>query len=270
MARFAGIVIVAAVSCFAVAKAADPPSTAVAEEEQTARVLIVTGQDYPGHKWRLTTPVLADLLRKDRRLEVRVVEDPHFLDSAALQSYDVVVLHFMNWKQPAPGQSDRVNLCQFVAGGKGLVLVHFACGAFQDWPEFRKLAGRVWDPKKRGHDPHGTFRVNMTDIDHPVTRSMKSFETTDELYTCLVGDRKVDILATARSSVDAKDYPMAFAFSYGQGRVFHSPLGHDVKAISNPMVAELFQRGCAWAAGLKLEPAATTTKLAKDTQSHAE
>jgi type 1 glutamine amidotransferase len=267
MAYLVRIIIVSAVSWFAVAAAA-APSTAVAEEEQTVRVLIVTGQDYPGHKWRLTTPVLAEQLKKDRRLELRVVEDPHFLDSSALGRYDVVVLHFMNWKQPAPGAGARANLRQFVAGGKGLVLVHFACGAFQDWPEFGELAGRVWDPKKRGHDPHGTFRVNMTEIDHPVTRGMESFETTDELYTCLVGDRKVDLLATARSSVDAKDYPMAFAFSYGQGRVFHSPLGHDVKAISNPMVAELLRRGCAWTAGLKLEPAATVSKSAKDTKKY--
>jgi type 1 glutamine amidotransferase len=269
MACFAKIIIVSAVSWFALAAAGDPASTAAAEEKQTARVLIVTGQDYPGHKWRLTTPVLADLLKKDRRLDVRVVEDPHFLDSPALQRYDAVVLHFMNWEQPAPGPIARANLRQFVAGGKGLVLVHFACGAFQDWPEFHKLAGRVWDPKKRGHDPHGTFRVNISDFDHPVTRGMRSFETTDELYTCLASDKKVDILATARSSVDAKDYPMAFAFSYGQGRVFHSPLGHDVKAISNPMVAELFRRGCAWAAGLNLEPAATTARPTKDTHSHA-
>ena len=35
--------------------------------------------------------------------------------------------------------------------GKGLVLVHFACGAFQEWPEFVELAGRVFH-SVLGHD----------------------------------------------------------------------------------------------------------------------
>ena len=85
---------------------------------------------------------------------------------------------------------------------------------------------------------------------HPITKDLKPFETTDELYTCLAGDRPVDVLATAKSKVDGKDYPMAFAFAYGAGRVFHSPLGHDAAALANPPVAELFRRGCAWAAGV--------------------
>jgi type 1 glutamine amidotransferase len=227
-----------------------PAATAAAEGKQTANVLLVTGIDHPAHNWRQTAPVLAQVLRKDTRLKVCLVEDPHFLDSSALQRYDVVVLHFMDWEEPAPGPEARDNLQKFVQGGKGLFVVHFGCGAFQDWPEFRNLAGRIWDPKARAHDPYGSFQVNITNVLHPITQGLKSFEIEDELYTCLTGDRPVDMLATARSKVDGKIYPMAFAFDYGKGRVFHSVLGHDVKAISNTGAAELFRRGCAWAAGL--------------------
>lgn len=252
----AGIAVVLVISCIILflcvwqdtASAANPVATAAAGSKQTADVLIVTGIDHPAHNWRQTAPVLAEILRKDKRLKVRIVEDPHFLDSSALQRYDVVVLHFMDWEQPAPGPKARANLQKSVKDGKGLFVVHFACGAFQDWPEFRNLAGRVWDPKARAHDPRGPFRVNITEMPHPITQGMKSFEIEDELYTCLTGDRPVDMLATARSKVDGKNYPMAFAFNYGKGRVFHSALGHDVKAIRNPGAAELFRRGCAWAA----------------------
>jgi type 1 glutamine amidotransferase len=233
---------------------AGPAATQTTGDKQTANVLIVTGIDHPAHNWRQTAPVLAEILRKDKRLEVRIVEDPHFLDSSALERYDVVVLHFMDWEQTAPGPKARANLQKCVRDGKGLFVVHFGCGAFQDWPEFRNLAGRVWDPKARAHDPRGPFRVDMTDVSHPITKGLKSFEIEDELYTCLTGDRPVDMLATARSKVDGKNYPMAFAFSYGKGRVFHSALGHDVKAISNPGAAELFRRGCAWAASLTPVP----------------
>jgi type 1 glutamine amidotransferase len=227
---------------------------AAPESEKPVRVVIVTGQDYPGHLWRLTAPALAKLLAKDPRLRARVVEDPKFLASEELKDYDVVVLHFMNWECPDPGPKARENLKKLVEGGKGLFLLHFACGAFGDWPEFRNLAGRVYDPRLRPHDPRGPFRVDIAQGSHPITRGLAPFETDDELYTCLAGERPVEVLATARSKVDGKDYPMAFAFSYGKGRVFQSPLGHDVRAIENPRVADLFRRGCAWAG--KLAPAA--------------
>jgi type 1 glutamine amidotransferase len=236
-------------------------SPANSDQKQAAQVLIVTGIDHPAHNWRQTTPALAEVLGKDTRLDVRIVQDPHFLDSRALTRYDVVVLHFMPWEQPAPADAARTNLREFVRGGKGLFIVHFGCGAFQDWPEFANLAGRVWDPKARAHDPHGPFRVDITNADHPITHGMKSFETEDELYTCLTGDRPIKLLATAKSKVDGKDYPMAFVFEYGKGRVFHSALGHDAKAIRNSNVAELFRRGCAWAAGLAV---VQTSRQAQD------
>lgn len=219
-----------------------------------ARILLVTGQDYPGHPWKQTAPALALELGRDTRLEVVTVEDPHFLDSGALARYDAIVLHFMNWEQPAPGEKARENLRRFVEGGKGLVLVHFACGAWQDWPGFAELAGRAWDPKLRPHDPRGVFRVSITDQDHLITRGMEAFDADDELYTCLAGERPIHVLASARSSVDGRDYPMAFVLNYGKGRVFHSVLGHDLKSITVPGVAALYRRGTAWASGLEPVP----------------
>ena len=231
-----------------------PPMPQVKPSAKTGkagtRILIITGIDYPGHKWKQTTPVLKEAIEKDPRLAVDVVEDPNFLASPKLHDYAAIVHHWMNWKAPAPGPAARENFQRFVTGGKGLVVVHFGCGAFQDWPEFVKIAGRVWDPKLRGHDPRGPFRVEIADTDHPVTRGMKPFEIYDELYTCLAGSTPIDVLATARSKVDKKVYPMAFVLTCGKGRVFHSLLGHDVKALANPPVGELFRRATAWAAGL--------------------
>ena len=231
-----------------------PPMPQVKPSTKTTkastRILIVTGIDYPGHKWRKTTPVLTEAIEKDPRLAVDVVEDPNFLASPRIHEYAAIVHHWMNWKTPAPGPAARENFRKFVNGGGGLVVVHFGCGAFQDWPEFVKIAGRVWDPKLRGHDPHGPFRVEIADLGHPITRGMKPFDTDDELYTCLAGEVPIDVLATARSKVDKKVYPIAFVLTCGKGRVFHSVLGHDVKALASPPVGELFRRASAWAAGL--------------------
>ena len=225
-----------------------------------ARILLVTGIDYPGHNWRETAPVLAAGLQKDHRLEVFTVEDPNFLDSSALSRFDAVMLHFQNQDQPGPGEQARANLQHFVESGKGLVLVHFACGAWHnEWPEFEKLAGRVWfgpNPPAGGrqHDPHGPFRVEFTNHDQPIVRGIGDFQTTDELYTCLIGNYPIEVLAQAKSNVDGKYYPMAFISRFGKGRTFHCTLGHDVKALSVPEVQELYRRGCAWAAGLAPTP----------------
>lgn len=230
--------------------AADKMPVNLDSPTEGTRVLLVTGIDYPGHLWRETAPALQQLLEKDPRLKVRVVEDPDALASPKLAEWDVVLLHFMNWEKPSPGDAARENLRQFVSSGKGLMLVHFACGAWQDWPEFKKIAGRVWDPKLRGHDPHGTFRVDLADAQHPIVQGMQPFETVDELYTCLTGDAPIHVVAAARSKVDDKDYPIAFVLNYGKGRVFHTVLGHDVRAITNSAVPELLRRGCAWTADL--------------------
>ena len=233
-----------------------PGPLTAAEPEKKVRVLLVTGIDYSGHIWRQTAPVIRDALTRDSRLEVFTIEDPHFLDSSALARYDVMVMHWQNWEQPGPGVAARTNLQQWLQGGKGLVLVHFACGAWHgEWPQFEEIAGRVWfganpGPGKRQHDPYGPFKVEFPRPDHPIVAGMAAFDTTDELYTCLIGEHPVEVVAQARSKVDGKDYPMGFTSTTGKGRTFHCPLGHDVKALSVPEVQELFRRGTAWAAGI--------------------
>jgi len=231
--------------------AAEPEPDAP-QAEQAKRVLIVTGEDYPGHKWKETTPVLKRQLDADPRLAVEVVEDLTFLRSPKLHDYDTVVAHFKNYDPEVPGREGFDNLARFVREGGGLVLVHFACGAFQEFKDdFTKLAGRAWNPKLRGHDPRGKFRVEIVDPDHPVTRGLEPFETVDELYTCLDGEPAIHVLADAKSKVDGKRYPMAFVLSYGKGRVLHCVLGHDVAAFEVPAVGELFRRAAAWTAGLE-------------------
>jgi type 1 glutamine amidotransferase len=221
------------------------------KNDNPIRVLLATGMDYEGHLWRETTPALRRVLEEDKRMQVRVVEDPDFLASPSLEGYDVIVLHFKNYASLPHETLVRENLANLVKRGKGLVLIHFACGAFEDWPEFADLAGRIWD-RKTGHDPRGPFTVRIVASTHPITREMHDFEADDELYTCLVGDRPVEVLALARSKLTGKDHPMAFAFEYGKGRVFHTPLGHDLRAIELPGPAELIRRGSVWASGRPL------------------
>lgn len=217
------------------------------------KVLIVTGVEL--HNWRETVPLLTSAIATDTRLEVSVIEDPRYLASPNLEKYDTFVLNYQNHQVASPDGA-LANLKKAVEGGKGLVLVHFACGAFIDWQtrtvdkDFLPIAGRVWNPKLRGHDPRGPFQVKITDAEHAITKGLTGFETEDELYTCLDGDVPVQLLAVATSKVDHKDYPMAFLLLPGKGRTFHCALGHHAAAFCPP-VRQLYQRGTAWTCGLE-------------------
>ncbi|MCX8036178.1 MAG: ThuA domain-containing protein [Candidatus Sumerlaeia bacterium] len=213
------------------------------------RVLIVTGNDYPGHKWRETAPaVRAGLEAAGDEFLVRVSEDPEIMATNLAARYDVVVLHYMNWETSSPSRAALEGLADFVRGGKGLVALHFACGAFEDWPEYVNLIGRVWDRSKT-HDPFGTFRVQVIKKDHPITRDLDDFDIEDELYFCLKGEPKIEVLMTARSKKTGQDEPMAFVLPYGKGRVFQTVLGHDLRAMNNPAMIKMIQNACRWAAG---------------------
>jgi type 1 glutamine amidotransferase len=262
---FSFVLLLTALSTFAAgADPAPKPAKAPAPENakrapDAKRILLITGQGYRKRKGRVpeeTDPVLRDQLQKDTRLAVDLVNDLNILRSKEdLSKYAAVVMHFKNKEQynpKVPGREGYDNLASFVEKGGGLVLVHFACGAFQEFKDdFVKIAGRVWNPKMRGHDRFGTFQVEVAKPDHPALAGLTSFETTDELYTCLDGDTPIDVLATAVSKVDGKTYPMVFVLEYGEGRVFHCPLGHNLAALTNEPAAELFRRGTAWAAGME-------------------
>lgn len=219
--------------------------------EPRKRVVIVTGDDYPGHLWRETAPEIAAILREDKRFEVSINESPAIFGSPLLAHYDAAVLHFKNCSERlAFGPEVWTGLDRYIASGHGLVIAHFGCGAFQEWSDYVKVAGRIWNPEKRAHDPYGKFQVRVVDAAHAVTNGMADFDTEDELYTCLDGSAPIHVLCEATSKVDQEPYPMAFVVGDLAGRVLHCPLGHDVNAFRAPGTRELYRRATAWAAGL--------------------
>ncbi len=237
--------------------------TATARSDEPAaakRILLITGEDYPGHKWRETAPVVLGILSADTRTTVDVLSDLKSLGAQDLTPYAAVVLHFKNYDPAVPGRAGLENLKHFVAGGGGVTLLHFACGAFEEFKdEFQPLAGRVWFGQtppagRHQHDPRGTFTLHIAATSHPITTGLSDFDTVDELYTCLEGDTAITPLVTAVSKVDQQTYPIAFVVTHGKGRVFHCVLGHDCEAFASPSVRTLVRRGCLWTANLPPQP----------------
>lgn len=229
----------------AVGMASAQPATQPSAPPKT-RVLVITGRDVAAHNWRETTPVLREHLEKSGKFEVIVSEEPLVLESStALATYDVILLNYYNWQRPTITDQAKENLLSFVRSGKGLVSFHFSVRAFEDWPEYRNLIGRVWI-KGSGHGPRGPFKSKVVAKDHFITQGTNDFAADDELYAKLVGDTPITVLVEAYSEWSKRTEPLAWTLTYGKGRVFNIVFGHDAPACRNPDFARLLVRGTEW------------------------
>lgn len=220
--------------------------------EDPVRVTILTGHHYPAHEWKITTPAFIQVVEQDPRVHVSVTQDLN--DLARLEKQHVLVVNYMNWGKPGLSEEQKQALIAFFRRGGGLVVFHGATGVWNasicpkdsHWPEFAdKITARWWDTKS-GHDDFGPFRVDNVAPDHEITRGLPAFDTQDELYVRLGGENGVPVVA-AHSKVAGKQEPLAWAHTYGKGRVFVTALGHGVVSIRS--AGALLRRATVWAAG---------------------
>jgi type 1 glutamine amidotransferase len=259
--------------------AAPPP---LANGPAMIRVLLLDGQSAgPYHNWKLTTPVLKAELEETGLFQVTVLTAPpsdgDFSNfKPKLSDYQVVV---SNYDAPGWPEDLRTQFEQFISNGGGLVVVHAADNSFPDWPAYNLMigiggwrnrnetAGPMWyisdgklvsDPSPGSAGEHGArlpYQVVTRQPDHPIMKGLPPvwMHAADELYGKLRGPGKnMTVLATAHSDPKNRgtdhDEPMVMVLSYGNGRIFHTTMGHDVSALSCVGLMTLFQRGTEWAA----------------------
>jgi type 1 glutamine amidotransferase len=239
------------------AKAEVPEGGVQSEPFDRFKALIVTGHNHPAHDWRATTAALIPVLEQDPRAIVTVTENPEDLTGERLRDQSLVVMNYCNWDRPGLGEKAKENFARYLREGGGLAVIHFANGAFTDtlpnrdcdWPEYRtRIVRRIWDhrPGRSSHDKFGPFRVDPTAVRHPIITGLPPFETLDELYYRQMGDLPIEPLATAASKETKQNEPMAWAYDYGNGRVFQTVLGHSDESVRK--AAALIRRGSVWAA----------------------
>lgn len=232
-----------------------------AKIELPIHVVVLTGNEaHAWHNGEKSTPVVRKLLECDSRIKVNVVSNFEEFAKHDLSNVSAIVLNnFCNWHDPKPpSDGARKAFLEFLSRGGGLVVVHFANGAFHpslpeagksDWPEYRNIVRRVWDHHgKSGHDAFGKFMVEPTDKEHPITSGLKPFEVTDELYFRQAGERPVEPLITAKSKSTGNQEPLAFSYEYSKSRVFQTLLGHSEKTYDAFEAREMLRRAVAWSA----------------------
>jgi type 1 glutamine amidotransferase len=221
-------------------------------------ILLVSGAN--NHWWQWTGPSLAEMLEESGYFAVTVTTDPSrdLADAQGLAAYKAVVL---DYNGPRWGTAAEQTFLRAVREGLGVSVVHAANNPFNGWKEYEEMVALCWR-KGTGHGRFHPFDVEITDRYHPITRDMDPLIAhPDELYHNLVHMHGTDyrILATAYSAPETggsgKPEPMVIVKEFGQGRVFHTPLGHvwtDVEATKvshlDPAFRDLIVRGTQWAA----------------------
>lgn len=243
------------------------PPAAPLHLDEPIPVLVVSGAN--NHDWQWTTPSLARILEASERFDVTVTYEPAkvFADEEERAKYRAFVL---DYNGPGWGEAAQEGFLTSVRAGTGVVVIHAADNSGVGWPEYERLVGDLWR-RGTGHGRFHAFDVQVTDRDHPVTRTLPTIlKHPDELYHRLVNVHGVDrrVLATAYSDPETggtgANEPMILTRSYGEGRVFHTPLGHvwrgnlpSQASHNDPQFRGLVVRGTEWAATGSVRDAAT-------------
>jgi uncharacterized protein len=142
--------------------------------------------------------------------------------------------------------------------GKGFIGVHSAAITFTHWPEYGEMLGGYFD-----EHPWGTFDapILVEDPNFPGMQQWpRSFVLHDEIYQLRNYSRdkvrvlmrldpsKLDLTNPRVHRTDG-DFAVAYAKTYGKGRVFYSTLGHPEENWDNPALQKMFTEAVRWVTG---------------------
>ncbi len=263
--------------------------------EKIFKTLLVDGQN--NHRWQETSPLMKQTLESTGRFQVDVATSPAKGGNMnefqpKFSNYDVVI---SNYNGDSWSENTQQAFIDYVKGGGGFVCIHAANNSFPNWAEYNEIIGvGGWGGRNEKSGPyvrwrngkferdtqagrggsHGRrheYEVVVRDAEHPITRGIPAswLQANDELYAELRGPAKnMEVLATAfsdkKTGGTGEHEPALMVLSYGKGRVFHTIMGDDAKAMGGAAFQITLERGTEWAAsGDVTQPAVTAAQLSK-------
>jgi hypothetical protein len=178
-------------------------------------------------------------------------DDSEIFEDVSGWPYDVVVLYNMTQKISEKRQQNFLGL---LGRGVGLVVLHHAVAAFQDWPEFEKIIGTKYYLKNTVVDgvthPRGAYRegVDLTihpeDAEHPITKGLADFVVHDEGYRNQTYAEDNHLLLSTDNPVSEKQ--VGWVRTYKNARVFCTTIGHGPQAFTSEPFRRVVARAIRW------------------------
>ncbi len=225
--------------------------------EGTMKVAVVTG----GHEF--DEPAFLRLFTSVKGItytHLPQADDSEVFDEIGAWPYDVIVLY--NFTQKI-SEKRRDNFLRLLDNGVGVVSLHHASGAFQEWCEYPKIIGCRYllspverdgarrEPSTYQHDVD--IPVRVTDTTHAVVRGVRDFVVRDETYKgCEFEPDNHLLLATTEKS---SDEPLGWARTYRRSRVVHFQLGHGPDIFEDERFRLLVAQAVQWCAEGRREQA---------------
>lgn len=237
-------------------------------------VLLIDGQN--NHDWARCSPVMIETLEATGRFRIEraTIGKEDVADfKPDFTKYDVVLSNYNGapWLQETEAAFE-----EYIAEGGNMVVVHAADNSFPRWREYNRMTGLGgWEGRNEKDGPyvywedgefirddsfgsggsHGrawAYKVVVRDTEHPITKGLPTefLQAKEELYDRLRGPAEnMDILATAFAKRGSERHePVLMTITYGEGRIFHTVMGHDHVSMQGVAFQETLIRGTEWAA----------------------
>ena len=148
------------------------------------------------------------------------------------------------WIKPAQGKAVR----DFVDSGGSALFLHNTTHVGLTDPDFRHVLGAAY----AGHPPIRTFKVKVTNPNHPITQGVHDFIVTDEQHY-MTYDKDPKFLFLQTVNEDGLTYqnqgataPGGWSYDYGKGRVCYMSPGHMLSDLWAPEYIKLQHNAVRW------------------------
>jgi type 1 glutamine amidotransferase len=189
--------------------------------------------------------------------EVTITQDGSTIRRETLPQYRAIV--FFTAINPPGVEIDA--LIEWVRRGGAFVGIHSTANTFQGHPGFGEMLGARFDrrPWRTAKAPQTKVRIKVDDRTHPSTRHLEpNFEFADDIYQFKNFDpsKFTLLLSLDPSSLDLQHpkmnkadtvLPVAWAKSFGEGRVFYTALGDWEPTWTDPRYRTHLIEGIKWA-----------------------
>ena len=169
--------------------------------------------------------VMSTLATTSGGFVVTVTDDVAALSASTLASHDVLFFALTSGEL-ALDAAQKAAILSFVSSGKGFLGVHSATDTLYGWPDYGRLVGAYF----QAHPWTGPGTVIVESGAHPATEGLGDrFSLAEEFYTFRENPRPAVqvLLRLDPMSVGATgDLPLAWAHTFGSGRVYYNALGH--------------------------------------------